>query len=718
MRDIDDRVAELQIDPVHEHLLRDPRHLPRRAPAGGAPREAPASRWSSAGAWRSCCWRGRRRSAEYRGSDLLGNIAPESQVGGGSLVDRYPLSAYALDYHVDVGVTDLDGVPPMIAQWAAAQLWSLTSFLVKRVIDLFTWAFSLDLLGGSPDGGALGAGRARRSSSLYENVIGAGLDGRRDPARRHLGDLEGARAAPLHRDRRRARASRCCSCWSRCSSSTSPSARSAQASRVDQHAVAGVPVRRQPRLASTTPSRPSARSPTSCSTTLVYRAVGGARVRRAQPLRRHRPHRRGRLPAPVGPHDPAPRRLPRPRAGRAATGTAATRRGSCASRPGRSERNAEYDALRDGELPPDGPPVRRLSGRQGRRAGGRHPAGGRRVPAPDARGGRASSASLGAVALLGFLSLAVILAQVVALVLLGFAPVALVVGIFPGAGHEFFRAWLGKLATAVFIKALYSLVIAIVVAVSAALAARRTRSGSCSPSGCRRSSSGRSSSTASRSPRRLVAATTGGAHGERLPRTSVVQRGAEVATKPVQRARRPHRGRDQRRRAGAPGERARRHRRDAPHEPADAPAPTGAKRRPRPANGHRPRATATRRARRPTRRRRHAVTGRLQRPRPVEPTPQDPRPPANDAPATPAGRPGRRRRERSRRPRPAAQRATPVAPRASRRSRRSRRRARRTRTSAPGPRAARAARRRRPQQEPGERVIDRARMRSTGRSRR
>ena len=64
-----------------------------------------------------------------------------------------------------------------------------------------------------------------------------------------------------------------------------------------------------------------------------------------------------------------------------------------------------------------------------------------------------------------------ILAQVVALVLLGFAPVALIIGIFPGAGHAFFRGWLTKLATAIFIKALYSLVIAIVVAVSAALTA-------------------------------------------------------------------------------------------------------------------------------------------------------------------------------------------------------------------------------------------------------
>src|SRR4051794_31046580 len=106
--------------------------------------------------------------AEYRGSDLLTNVGPTSQAGGG-LVDRYPLSAYALDYHVDVGVTEPDGIPPMIAQWAAAQLCSATSFLVKTVIDVFTWAFSLDLLGGAD--GAL-APISQAITSLYQNVIG------------------------------------------------------------------------------------------------------------------------------------------------------------------------------------------------------------------------------------------------------------------------------------------------------------------------------------------------------------------------------------------------------------------------------------------------------------------------------------------------------------------------------------------------------------------
>jgi hypothetical protein len=57
----------------------------------------------------------------------------------------------------------------MIAQWAAAQIWSLASLLVKTVSDLFTWAFSLDLLGGA--GGALSP-IAQAITNLYDNVIG------------------------------------------------------------------------------------------------------------------------------------------------------------------------------------------------------------------------------------------------------------------------------------------------------------------------------------------------------------------------------------------------------------------------------------------------------------------------------------------------------------------------------------------------------------------
>ena len=86
----------------------------------------------------------------------------------GGLADRYPLSAYALDYHVDVGVTDPEGVPPMIAQWAAAQLWSATSFLVG--------ARSTSSPGRSRSTCSAAPRRAGADrdaiTNLYENVIG------------------------------------------------------------------------------------------------------------------------------------------------------------------------------------------------------------------------------------------------------------------------------------------------------------------------------------------------------------------------------------------------------------------------------------------------------------------------------------------------------------------------------------------------------------------
>jgi len=198
--------------------------------------------------------------AEYLGSDLVGNVAPESRLGGG-LVDRYPLSAYGLDYHVDVGVTDMDGVPPTIAQWAAAQLWSVTSFLVKAVVDLFTWAFSLDLLGGA-DGALAPVGEA--IGSIYEHVIGeawmvaailiAGLWGIwKALVQRRYTETAGALALSVlcvlialffvyQPERTVGEASRWTNTlsWRSCPAPTA--------------------------ARSTTPSRPSARSPTTCST--------------------------------------------------------------------------------------------------------------------------------------------------------------------------------------------------------------------------------------------------------------------------------------------------------------------------------------------------------------------------------------------------------------------------------------------------------------------
>ena len=76
---------------------------------------------------------------------------------------------------------------------------------------------------------------------------------------------------------------------------------------------------------------------------------------------------------------------------------------------------------------------------------------------------------LGAFLLLGALALGVILAQILLLLLLAFAPVALVVAVFPGRGHDFFRAWLTKLAGYLARKVVYSLILAVILAVCQAL---------------------------------------------------------------------------------------------------------------------------------------------------------------------------------------------------------------------------------------------------------
>ncbi|MGH2970392.1 MAG: type IV secretion system protein [Solirubrobacteraceae bacterium] len=472
---------------------------------------------------------------KYRGSDLLDNVSPESQAGGG-LADRYPLSAYALDYHVDVGVTEPEGVPPMIAQWAAAQLWSATSLLVKATIDLFTWAFSLDLLGGAT--GAL-APIAEAITSLYENVIGeawmvvailiAGIWGIwKALVQRRYTETAGALGVSVlfvlialffvyQPERTIGEASR----WTNTLSLAFLSG--ANRGSLDD------------------PQQAKHQVADHLFQTLVYQPwvvleFGGLRHCVDS----------GRLdddgfPRPVGPHDPT-RDVCRDhmRPSREGYGGYAPR--YLAQRPGSEERKAEYEALRDDEVPdpeprrgdPDSETRDQFAGYRVDKAD---------APAVDAQqaGGAFQRltfsvvvflGALGAIALLGFLSLAVMLAQVVALVLLGFAPVALIIGIFPGAGHEFFRGWLAKLATAVFIKALYSLVIAIVVAVSAALTAATDSLGFLFAFGLQTLFFWAIFIYRKQITARLVAATTGAPANERLPRTNVVQKGAHIATHP------------------------------------------------------------------------------------------------------------------------------------------------------------------------------------------
>ena len=462
-------------------------------------------------------------AAEYRGSDLFGNVAPESQVAGG-LADQYPLSAYALDYHVDVGVTQPDGIPPMIAQWAAAQLWNATSLLVKCTIDLFTWAFSLDLLHGG-DGALAPIGDAIRS--LYENVIGqawmvaaillAGIWGIwKALVQRRYTETAGALTVSVlfvvialffvyQPERTVGQASQ----WTNTLSLAFLSG--ANRGSLDDPAQAKRQVSDQ--LFETLVIQPWA----------VLEFGGLSHCVDTDHLDPDG------FPQPVGPHDPA-RDVCRDhlKPGRDGYGGYAPR--FLRQRPGSDERKAEYDALREGRAP-DTP---QFAGYKVDKAD---------APAVDAQqaGGAFQrltfavvelAGALGAVVLLGFLSLAVILAQVVALVLLGFAPVALIVGIFPGAGHAFFRGWLSKLATAIFIKALYSLVIAVVVAVSAALTASTGSLGFLFAFALQTIFFWALFIYRKQITSRLVTATTGGADGPRLPRMGVVQKGAQAASRP------------------------------------------------------------------------------------------------------------------------------------------------------------------------------------------
>lgn len=443
--------------------------------------------------------------AEFRGSDVVGNISPESQVAGETrYYDRHPLSHYALDYDVDttndgfvVDTPRFSAIPALIAQFLAAQLWEITKFLVNGVIDLFTWAFSLDLLQGDPNtpgDGAL-APVADAVSSIYENVLGrewmvaaivlAGMWGVwKALVQRRYTETAGALTLSvvfvliaLFFVNQPERTIGAASEWT---------------NKMSLAFLSGVN-----RGTVDEPEKAKSEVADQLFKTLLYDPwvvlnFGGLR---------HCVDADSRdadgFPEPVSPNDPRAD-ICRDHLRRGDDGFGGYAERFLSHEPGSDAREREYEAIKNGKLPEaadekdpiapmPAPPVENGS------VAGVDQFRGYRVDKADApavdiqqQGGAFQRAvvslivflgALGAVILLGFLSLAVILVQVLALVLLAFAPVALVIGIFPGRGHDLFRSWLAKLATAIVIKAIYSLVIAIVLAVSAALVASTDRLG-------------------------------------------------------------------------------------------------------------------------------------------------------------------------------------------------------------------------------------------------
>jgi len=425
-------------------------------------------------------------------SDVWGNVGPSPQVGGEGIAGRYPLTNYSLDQHFDAvqasltGGVDVSGVPPMIAYFLASILWLGTSFLANLLITLFSFAFGLDLVNGSQATGGAGALApvSRAIHSIYAGVLGepwlvlavaiAGIWAMwKALVQRRYSETAGALGlsliyvvAALFFVAQPGSTIGSVSKWTDemsgafLSISSHGDATSARQAKEDtanelfnllvfkpwvvlnfgglEHCVvAGSgskdsdPESVAVRPLSSSPSRDAA---------LARRLQAGTEITADGKVCVNNANKY------------APRFL------RYSLGV-----------PDKDERDKEYDALNDGDASdlPD-------ADRSGYRLGVAD------KPATDAmeEGGQYQRlllaivlfvGELGAFLLLGSLSIGVILAQVLLLLLLAFSPVALIAAVIPGRGHDFFKGWLEKLAGYLLRKAAYSLILAVLLAVTGAL---------------------------------------------------------------------------------------------------------------------------------------------------------------------------------------------------------------------------------------------------------
>ena len=426
------------------------------------------------------------------GSDLWGNVGPGGQ-GGGGLVGRYPLVNYALDQHFEAvsasltGGVDVSGVPPMIAYFLASVLWLLTSFLANLLISLFHFAFSLDLVNGSEATGGAGALApvSRAIHSIYADVFGApwlvlavAIAGMwamwKALVQRRYSETAGALGLSL--------VFVVLALFFVAQPGKTIGSASALTNRMSESFLS-ISERGSPSGGGQAKREAADR----LFDLLVYKpwvvlnfgglehcVVPGTGSEDSDPESvAVRP-----LASDPGRDAALARRL------RAGTEVAAEGK-TCINNANkyahrflryslsgdeRDKRGDEYEALNDGDA--SGLPDADKAGYRLTVAD---------KPATDAmeEGGQYQRlllalvlfvGELGAFLLLGALSVGVILAQVLLLLLLAFAPVALVAAAIPGRGHDFFKGWLEKLAGYLLRKAAYSLILAVLLAVNAALA--------------------------------------------------------------------------------------------------------------------------------------------------------------------------------------------------------------------------------------------------------
>ena len=430
-------------------------------------------------------------AAASAASDLYGNVGPGGSVSG--LADRYPLSHYALDQHFSAvkasltGGIDASGIPAMIAFFLTNLLWQITAFCANAVITVFSFAFSLDLLNGTPATGGAGAlgSISDAISSLYAHtfgtpwmVIAVTLTGCwamwHALVQRRYTETAGALGMSL------------IFCLLALAIVTRPDQTIGQASRLtNQLSIAFLSATAHGELTSGDQARRAAAD--QLFALLIYRPwvalnFGGTEhcIRAGTGDADHDPQSLPVRPLATSATKDARMRDQLQAAGHVASATKACVENTAryprhflAYAPGSDDRDAEYEALNhaDPDRLPDSDTTKHTANYQPAVID---------KPVTDAmeKGGQdqrlllallITVGELGALLLLGSLAVSVVLAQIIVLLLACFAPVALVAAIVPGRGHRAFTSWAGLLAQYVVRKVAYSLVLAIVLAVLSAL---------------------------------------------------------------------------------------------------------------------------------------------------------------------------------------------------------------------------------------------------------
>lgn len=433
-------------------------------------------------------------------SDVWGNVGPSPQVGGEGIAGRYPLTNYSLDQHFDAveasltGGVSVDGVPPMIAYFLASILWLGTSFLANLLITLFSFAFGLDLVNGSQATGGAGALApvARAVHSIYAGVLGqpwlvlaVAITGIwamwKALVQRRYSETAGALGLSL------------IYVVLALFFVAQPGATIGSVSKWTNE-MSGAFLSISSHGNATSARQAKEDTANELFDLLVFKPwvvlnFGGIEhcVRAGTGSGDSDPESVAVRPLSSNPDRDAAL------ARRLQAGTEITADGKvCVNNANKyaprflryslgadehDERDKEYDALNDGDAS-DLPDAERSGYRLGVAD----------KPATDAMeaGGQYQRlllamvlfvGELGAFLLLGALSIGVILAQVLLLLLLAFSPVALIAAVIPGRGHDFFKGWLEKLAGYLLRKAAYSLILAVLLAVTSALSSATAQLG-------------------------------------------------------------------------------------------------------------------------------------------------------------------------------------------------------------------------------------------------